>query len=810
MNDRWLVQFSGYDTNAVISTLLFCTGRGFTTTPSDTPPSEPVDARLTAPGNFSRFMFAGPAKTTGASRVGFGDVVLLNGDGGLNYLKNWGLDGRTITVMRTETPRDIPLYTDFSTAFVATMEQPEIGRKEVRLKFRDLRFSLKQPLQTTKYAGSGLGTLEGGADIKDKEKPVTYGSPKNVTPVCVETSKLIYQAHDAALTSIGVYDRGVALTAGRVPTLVTSGFGTDAIFVSAYGNGLYLMAGAAAKLSTSTNGTSWTARTSGFTADAILAAAYGGGVYVLGGGAGKIATSANGTTGYTLQTSGFGTGAIEYLTYSDDWTRFVAVGYDSVSAPRIATSTDGGVTWVSRTVPTITGVLKVVKAANHLIVAATDAGEILSSVDGGVTWVLRFTNTQTSYHGIAYGAGTWCVVGRVGATIASGATSLDGLTWTQRDGPFGAAIDANDVTYGDQFVAVGNGGRVASSRDGITWTTAVSVLTGFDINNVAYGAIGEVFGASSGQAAFNIIQLYGSSVALLNDAVAPAAGSYIAYLSSTGSYFRLGATPAGQITCDPVEGANAAARTAGQIFTKLLARKSLTPYAADITALDLADAAERGFYQGPEPVNVDECCDRVLSPSSWYIDKSGNLRSTQFTGPAATTILDLTPNDILSIERVGTTDDDRGIPSFRAIVNYDRNYTVQTSDLASAVTTDRRTFLAQEYRTAKDTDSAVQTKHLLAPEFTVDTLMTSAAAAATEATRQLTLRKADRDRFRIEVQLTDENLVADLATTIGVTHMMTGGTLASPETHRYVVLSVELITDNPKDRRIALSCWGPE
>ncbi len=805
MNDRWLAEVQAYDTtNGILTTLFFAT-QGFTSAPTDTYPSEFYSPVMKSPGNLSRSMFAGPATTKGASRVGLGDIVLSNGDGALNYLRTWGLDGRTITVKRTETYKMNPVYSDFSTVFVATMQQAEVGRDQVRIKLRDLRYSLKQPLQTTKYAGSG--GLEGGADIKDKEKPVTLGAPHNVTPVNVNGPKLIWQVHDGALQSIdAVYDRGISLAAGLA--LISRASGAPASTYRAVCYGDKFVATGLGQNTTSSDGITWTARTqSGGTGSLRNCVAYNGtNLYVAAGDGSYLETSPDGIT-WTVQSTSFGANSIRGVVYGG--TLWVAVG----AAGLLETSPDG-ITWTPRTSSFASVQISGVAYGAGVYVAVASDGTIASSANG-TAWTQRGSGVATALQAVYYGPGGFVATGAAGVVL----TSPDGLVWSPQS-TVDSTGDAGAYGVGTHIVATNHSGGIPSGTTSYLlfarsplgpWTHFGIAVT--DIAGLAYGT--GTFAIMAGTAIYTTTPAgltYASSADLLDDTLAPALGTYKVFLDATGSYFRLGAMPAGQITCDPVEGANAAARTAGQVFAKLLTRKSLTAYAADVTALDVANAGVVGFYQGPEPTNVDECCDDVLGSigASWYIDASGNFRSAVFTGPAATTVRDFTPHDLKVIERSPVTDPGAGIPAWRSTVFYDRNYTVQTSDLSSAVSVDRRNFLAQEWRTAKDSDSAILTKHLLSPEFTMESLLTDATVAGTEATRQLTLRKPERDRFRLEVELRDENLVADLATTISVQHAMTGGTLAAPETHRYVVLGSELITDDPADRRLAISCWGPE
>ena len=54
-------------------------------------------------------------------------------------------------------------------------------------------------------------------------------------------------------------------------------------------------------------------------------------------------------------------------------------------------------------------------------------------------------------------------------------TSSDGLTWTAR-API-SPTTMNAVSFGGQFVSVGNAGKIYTSLDGISWTAQVSGTT---------------------------------------------------------------------------------------------------------------------------------------------------------------------------------------------------------------------------------------------------------------------------------------------------------------------------------------------
>jgi hypothetical protein len=98
----------------------------------------------------------------------------------------------------------------------------------------------------------------------------------------------------------------------------------------------------------------------------------------------------------------------------------------------------------------------------------------------GTTWTLRFPGFN-DLNDVAYGNGTFVAVGRGGTIL----TSPDGVSWRPRTS--GTSNDLYGVTYGNgRFVAVGEDGTILTSPDGVNWTERTSG-TGSYLYSVAYG-----------------------------------------------------------------------------------------------------------------------------------------------------------------------------------------------------------------------------------------------------------------------------------------------------------------------------------
>jgi len=158
------------------------------------------------------------ARLGGEVSQSYDSLKLDNVNGDLDYLRDWGLAGQTATFL-------IGLSTDtavasFVTLYTAKIEQALFDLVSVEITFRDRLEDLRQPIQTSRYGGTNVlpAGVDGTDDIKGQPKPKVFGAVSNITPVCVNTDKLIFQATDtsggiaAGGSGINVFDKGVQLT----------------------------------------------------------------------------------------------------------------------------------------------------------------------------------------------------------------------------------------------------------------------------------------------------------------------------------------------------------------------------------------------------------------------------------------------------------------------------------------------------------------------------------------------------------------------------------------------------------------------
>jgi hypothetical protein len=813
---RTLVILTAYDPGLPGErTLYFTHGEGFTTGPSETPANTTFAAALDEPLNIRR-------RLQGVGRVSpsLGEIRIANADGAYDVLTGYAFDGRAITVRQGPWTGDYP--TDYPVVFTGTVDRVDVTRDYLLVRVRDGVAALQEPLQTVAYDGDNVPPdgLEGEADLEGATKPLAFGSVRNVPLTLVNAQKLIYQVSDSECESISaIRDSGVTLgkaaqgSVAEVSTLdgsdVLSGIFVESlglyVAVTRGGNSVAALTG---RIFTSSDLSTWTERlvnTSGILLNDVAFNPVDG-ILCAVGDDGSVYTSTN-ATAWTAQTMPDATFDAESVTYGLGL--FVAVGAGA-SNDEIATSPDG-VTWTARTLAA-GAVLNSVSFADGLFVAVGLSGVILTSHDG-VTWTARTSPLSVIWRMVRYFAreALWVVAGGNSVIV-----SLDGVTWVERSTPASGTRNLSDVAVSESLILISSTFiNIPSiySADGVTWFN-IDFPTGFQ----AYGLIltqdGDIwaFGEYNTSAtvarsiAISEYEVYSTLADLEDDTLAPAQGTakYIAHAS--GTYVRLGSSPAGVITADVTEGATAADRTAGQLFVRVLEHAGYTSgdwSAADITALDTADDGVCGVYlETGGNDTVAEVLDALAQSVGawWTVDALGVFRIQQLTAPSGSSTFTITDNDIKGrLDRVTGSDPLRGLPSYRTTLRYAKNYAVQTDGVAGAVSPARRLELSREWREVVSTDTAVQTAHLLAQATVEDTLYASQADAQAEATRRQTLRGTQRSAFVVRVPSVDYGGVA-----LGAV-----GTLQHPRFGLSAGVLVRVLGVEPdaRDRSVTLTLW---
>jgi hypothetical protein len=296
-------------------------------------------------------------------------------------------------------------------------------------------------------------------------------------------------------------------------TQVSSG-GTSTHTGVAFGNGLYVIVTQSGTALTSTNGTNWASQVIVSPAQSFVSVAYGSNIFAAITGAGNIFTSPDGTN-WSSQTPQGGTPSrIAWVN-----NRFVLVDYG------MKVSLDG-TNWSAPNYvyPVLTNI---VYAGGYYVgvgsaIGSGHGGAILFSPDL-TTWTTAVDDAHTfGFSGLAYGNGRFVATGLRGLVrtsndrtnwpitgqsltylgnlygikyinnqfmaVGNGAVSPGGFgedspylfsgspTWTRR--PSGIFSGIWDLAYGQGRYVVANSFGIQTSTNGLTWSSASSVLGG--------------------------------------------------------------------------------------------------------------------------------------------------------------------------------------------------------------------------------------------------------------------------------------------------------------------------------------------
>jgi hypothetical protein len=200
-----------YDPDGAAVVDLYYSTHGFTSEPGDTPANTHYAARLKKAYQFQRSLFE-VGKLSGRSIPGVGSIVLLNRDGGLDALADYGWGGRRVRVWLGGTDFDLD---DFGLIFDGTAEGIELGDGEIKIVLRDLKYRFDREIQSERFAGTGAE--EGNSDVAGRRKPLTLGICRNVPILYIGTNgspaKHIFSAGEGPIIGVlRVLDQGVELT----------------------------------------------------------------------------------------------------------------------------------------------------------------------------------------------------------------------------------------------------------------------------------------------------------------------------------------------------------------------------------------------------------------------------------------------------------------------------------------------------------------------------------------------------------------------------------------------------------------------
>ncbi len=295
------------------------------------------------------------------------------------------------------------------------------------------------------------------------------------------------------LASAGSIDNGGAITHFRIEANnAAGGFGAGGGFANSlqwcnpsptasplngitHGDGIFVAVGAAGSIIWSGNGTNWQTSASG-TDKELNDVAYGNGAFVAVGDNGTILSSTDAINWSARSSSVFQN--LNAIAFGNG--TFVA----GIQQNGFITSSDG-TSWSA--VSGGIGSLEVVNKLefnNGRFVAISDpvlsaTGWNLRSSTDGASWTAAVGIPETSYNGLAFGAGRWVITGN-NRTVTF--TSSDGSGFA--DNSQGFLLNAI-VHDGSKFIAGTSATEIKQSTDGATWTTLASASDDINMRDAA-------------------------------------------------------------------------------------------------------------------------------------------------------------------------------------------------------------------------------------------------------------------------------------------------------------------------------------
>lgn len=285
--------------------------------------------------------------------------------------------------------------------------------------------------------------------------------------------------------------------------------------------------------------------------------------------------------------------------------------------------------------------------------------------------------------------------------------------------------------------------------------------------------------------------VYDRGVLLAKVAGAPTPGQYQVTVA-TGT-FKLGATPAGTVTCDALCDASLSGyiNRAADIVLRILIQQaglvSTEIEPSSFVQLNTDAPAEVGIWVGTDGALISDVVDALLANVGAFggFNRQGGFSVAMLAAAAGTPAWTFTEEDIVDITRVPLPAPIEPI-AWRVLVGYQKNYTTQ-NDLAAAAGVAQIEFAANEVRTKTAEDASIKSRHLLAQEYD-DTsgLYAQAADAGTEALRRFALWGTTRRAFEIKTR--PKGLTCDLGQTGQIQHSRHG--LANGAPARVIAHSV--------------------
>ena len=171
--------------------------------------TDPFKERLDKAIDFETSILSGRLALSGVERPDFGSIeVELDIQDDTTELPDLLWDGRDLNVFMG---LDTWVQTRYLPALTLTIRDVNWDTSKLTLRLLDVGLSLKDPLQTDTYLGTG--GIEGSENLTDATKPWCYGPNDNVTLRLVDAALDIYQGHDRSMQAYrDVFDGGKELT----------------------------------------------------------------------------------------------------------------------------------------------------------------------------------------------------------------------------------------------------------------------------------------------------------------------------------------------------------------------------------------------------------------------------------------------------------------------------------------------------------------------------------------------------------------------------------------------------------------------
>jgi hypothetical protein len=778
-----LVDMIVYVPGTGIKVLTFCSGRGAVVG------GLYYEPRISDPGSLKIMLFA-EGTTSGESQVGYGEVVLLNPDGGLDALLDYGLDGRDLVIRK--------LIAGVATLLMScSMSQPAVTTGDVSIKIQDPQTKLAVPVQANLYGGTNVlpAGVDGTADIKGKKKPLFYGKIFNATPVLVNTSKLIYQTNDVTVQDIPtVYDKGVYLLRGADYLSVADMEanapqpGTYRVLLSGY-----------FRLGSSPVGTVTFDGVEGASAADRTAAQVSKRIALRALGSYDLAAQSFADLD-ALNSAEIGIYIIEDMTVNTAldlvlgsigaWHAFDAraklnVGrLDNPAGVPVLSLTPAEVKSVEQ-LPTsdfgngIPAWNIIVNYAKNYTVQTTDlAGSVLTPS----VWSAGTPLANLPYRRLLFGSGLFVLLADGTTTYY---TSPDGVIWTARTLPSAGTWLAGCYANGRFVIAAYNSAVGYTSTDGINWTACGGLPSGYWYD-IAYGN-----GVYVAVASFGTVAASSGDGVTWTARTLPISGDHRCIAYGNGTFVAPMYSPATNVmlSADGITWTTQLIPFSTGTMDSIIFGNGLfvmKAYQGNATSVDGVNWIQQMRTGG----NLDRTVftNGVFMTASFELGKLVSRTSSNGAQWITNPVANINPGS-------GVTGAGNGV---FVIIDDDAN-TVYS--VAVGATDSRRVWLGAEYRTVNAPDASVKTVHLLASELTFDTLLVSPAAAQAEADRLLALRKVRRDFLLVSCKQSALSLIPNPGGIVQLTYPRFG--YDGGKLFIYLGLQMHLGTDD-----ITLFFWG--